>query len=127
MRQELEAWGAKTTTERPEADVFVVNTCTVTNQADADARRFISRLQREVPSAQIVVTGCSAALNPDAYLSMDGVSGVVEGHDPVAVASLVASNVPVQIEIRSSLARIDTEPIGGERLRMRRGAARGWL
>ena len=48
MRQELEAWGAKTTTERPEADVFVVNTCTVTNQADADARRFIRRLQREV-------------------------------------------------------------------------------
>ena len=56
MRQELEAWGAKTTTERPEADVFVVNTCTVTNQADADARRLIRRLQREVPSAQIVVS-----------------------------------------------------------------------
>ena len=28
MRQELEAWGAETTVERPEADVFVVNTCT---------------------------------------------------------------------------------------------------
>ena len=127
MRQELEAWGAETTTERPEADVFVVNTCTVTNQADADARRFIRRLQREVPSAQIVVSGCSAALNPDDYHSMDGVSGVVAGHDPIAVASVVTSNAPVQIELRSSLDRIDTEPIGGELLRARRGAARGWL
>jgi len=127
MRQELEAWGAETTTERPEADVFVVNTCTVTNQADADARRFIRRLQREVPSAQIVVSGCSAALNPDDYHSMDGVSGVVAGHDPIAVASVVTSNAPVQIEFRSSLDRIDTEPIGGELLRARRGAARGWL
>ena len=103
MRQELEAWGAETTTERPEADVFVVNTCTVTRQADADARRFIRRLQREVPSAQIVVSGCSAALNPDDYHSMDGVSGVVAGHDPIAVASVVTSNAPVQIELRSSL------------------------
>ena len=127
MRQELEAWGAETTTERPEADVFVVNTCTVTNQADADARRFIRRLQREVPSAQIVVSGCSAALNPDDYDSMDGVSGVVAGHDPIAVASVVTSNAPVQIELRSSLDRIDTEPVGGELLRARRGAARGWL
>ena len=127
MRQELEAWGAETTTERPEADVFVVNTCTVTNQADADARRFIRRLQREVPSARIVVSGCSAALNPDDYHSMDGVSGVVAGHDPVAVASVVTSNAPVQIELRSSLDRIDTEPVGGELLRARRGAARGWL
>ena len=58
---------------------------------------------------------------------MDGVSGVVEGHDPVAVASLVTSNAPVQIELRSSLDHIDTEPIGGELLRARRGAARGWL
>ena len=58
---------------------------------------------------------------------MDGVSGVVAGHDPIAVASVVTSNAPVQIELRSSLDRIDTEPVGGELLRARRGAARGWL
>jgi len=70
MRQELEAWGAETTTQRSGADVFVVNTCTVTNRADAEARRFIRRLHREAPSAQIVVAGCSAALNADDYRSM---------------------------------------------------------
>ncbi len=127
MRQELEAWGAETTTQRSGADVFVVNTCTVTNRADAEARRFIRRLHREAPSAQIVVAGCSAALNADDYRSMDGVLGVVEGHDPVTVASLVTSSAPIQIELRSSLDRIDSEPIGGELLRARRGAARGWL
>ena len=127
MRQELEAWGAETVKECSSADVVVVNTCTVTNQADADARRFIRRINREMPTAQIVVSGCSAALNADKYRCMDGVSGVVEGHDPVKVASSVRWTNPVQIEIRSSLDRIDSEPIGGELLRERRGASRGWL
>ena len=127
MRQEVEARGAETTTERSAAEVFVVNTCTVTNRADAEARRFIRRLHREAPSARIIVAGCSAALKADEYRSMDGVFDVVEGHDPVIVARSLTPNPPVQIELRSSLDRIDTEPIGGELLRGRRGAARGWL
>ena len=57
MRQEAEARGATTTSLRSEADVFVVNTCTVTNQADADARRLIRRLNRERPDARIVLAG----------------------------------------------------------------------
>ena len=62
MRQEIEARGASTTNVRDEAEIVVVNTCTVTNQADADARRFIRRVHRERPEARIVVAGCSAAL-----------------------------------------------------------------
>ena len=61
MRQELEARGGVTTSDHKHADVCVVNTCTVTNQADAQARRYLRRLRRESPNARIVVTGCSAA------------------------------------------------------------------
>lgn len=127
MRQEAEARGAPTTTERSDAGVFVVNTCTVTNQADAEARRFIRRLHREHPDASIVVAGCSAALKRADYEAMPGVSGVVPGHEPVPVAAAVLPSAPAQIEIRRSLDRIHTEPVGGELLRRRRGAARGWL
>jgi len=127
MRQEIEAGGAVTTDAASDADVFVVNTCTVTNQADADARRLIRRLHREHPEASIVVAGCSAALKQSAYEAMQGVSGVVAGHDPTAVAVATLPAAPTQIELRSPLDRIDTEPVGGELLRNRRGAARGWL
>ncbi|MGD2047310.1 MAG: MiaB/RimO family radical SAM methylthiotransferase [Gemmatimonadota bacterium] len=127
MRQEAEARGAPTTAERSNASVFVVNTCTVTNQADAEARRFIRRLHREHPEASIVVTGCSATLKQADYEAMPGVSGVVPGHEPVSVATTVLPSAPTQIEIKRSLDRIHTEPVGGELLRRRRGAARGWL
>jgi threonylcarbamoyladenosine tRNA methylthiotransferase MtaB len=127
MRQEMEARGGETVVRLSDADVYVVNTCTVTNQADADARRFIRRLVREKPEAQVVVAGCSAALRADEYRVMPGVNAVIEGHDPIAVAGALEPAAPVQIELRSSLDRMDTEPIGGELLRTRLGAARGWL
>ena len=80
MRQEGEARGVATVGSWAEADVCVVNTCTVTNQADAEARRFLRRLHRENPGARIVVAGCSAALKAEEYRRMDGVAAVVEGH-----------------------------------------------
>lgn len=127
MRQEIEARGAGTTDIRDDADVVVVNTCTVTNQADAEARRFIRRVRRENPDTRIVVAGCSAALLTSQYEAMDGVSAVVPGHDAVAVAEGVSSNDLVQLGLSRALDRIDSEPIGAELLRERRGATRGWL
>jgi threonylcarbamoyladenosine tRNA methylthiotransferase MtaB len=53
--------------ERPEdADLILLNTCTVTARADADARRLARRLRRLNPSARIVATGCYAEREPDA-------------------------------------------------------------
>jgi threonylcarbamoyladenosine tRNA methylthiotransferase MtaB len=127
MRQEAEARGAASVPSLAEADVCVVNTCTVTNQADADARRYIRRAVRENPDLKVVVAGCSGALHAPAYHAMEGVSGVVEGHDPVAVAGALGESAPVLLELRTPLDRIDTEPIGGELLRRRVGASRGWL
>lgn len=143
MRQEVEARGAETVDDREAADVCVVNTCTVTNKADAEARRFIRRARRENPRARIVVAGCSAALRASEYRSMKDVAGVVEGHDPVEVAA-AATGPPrgragravgaagpggelVRLELRGDLDRIESEPVGAELLRRRAGFTRGWL
>jgi len=133
MRQEAEGSGAVTVPGWREADVCVVNTCTVTNHADAEARRFVRRVHRENPSARLVVAGCSAALRPSDYAVLDGVEAVVPGTDAAAVVSAVRS-VPgawgerlVPLELRSALDRIDSEPVGAELLRERAGATRGWL
>lgn len=127
MREELEARGLGTTEISREAGICVVNTCTVTNRADADARRFIRRLRREQPEVSVVVVGCSSALKPRAYHGMDGVVGVVEGHDPVEVARAALAPPLVQLEMKRLLDRIHTEPVGGELLTRRAGGTRGWL
>lgn len=127
MRQEAEARGTSTTRDRADADVVVINTCTVTNQADADARRFVRRVHREQPRTEIVVAGCSAALREPEYRKMPGVRDVVAGHDPVQVARAMRPPALAQIELRAGLDRIDTEPIGGALLQRRNGATRGWL
>jgi len=143
MRQELEALGARSAREAQEAQLCVVNTCTVTSQADADARRFIRRVRRENPEVRVVVAGCSSALDPQTYREMDGVVAVVEGHDPMEVArvtllggegvgchpgqAIEKASPLVHLESRLSLEAMDREPVGGELLRRREGGTRGWL
>lgn len=128
MRQELELRGAGTAEDWSGADVCVVNTCTVTNQADADARRFLRKVQRESPGTRLVVAGCSAALRGTEYRAMPGVAGVVEGHDPAAVAHAALASPPlVQLGTRRGLDTLDVEPVAGELLTRREGATRGWL
>jgi threonylcarbamoyladenosine tRNA methylthiotransferase MtaB len=128
VRQELEARGAETSGSWGFADVCVVNTCTVTERADADARRFIRRVQRENPGIRVVVVGCSAALQGERYRHMQGVVGVVAGHDPVQVASAAAQGgTLIRLKTRRPPDSRDVEPTGGSLLRRRRGASRGWL
>ena len=129
MRQEIEARGGRKASPSGPADLLVVNTCTVTNQADAEARRYIRRVRRRDPGVSILVAGCSAALRGSEYASMPEVAGVVHGHDPVRVASAAARIRPalVQLGRRGALERIDQEPVGAEVLLRRDGGTRGWL
>ena len=111
-----------------DADVCVVNTCTVTNAADAGARRFIRRAARVNPGVRIVVAGCSAVLRAGDYRRMAEVDGVVEGHDPGAVRRAVLGDGGlVQLGARSPLDRGHLESVGATVLRRRAGATRGWL
>lgn len=60
-----------------DADVVVVNTCSVTAEADRQARAFIRRAHRNNPEAKIVVTGCYAQRAPEELAAMVGVTAVV--------------------------------------------------
>ena len=57
----------------PDADVFVVNTCSVTEHADKKCRNIIRRLHHLAPAARIIVTGCYAQLKPQEILAIEGV------------------------------------------------------
>jgi threonylcarbamoyladenosine tRNA methylthiotransferase MtaB len=60
-----------------EADVVVVNTCSVTEEADRDARVFLRKAKRLNPDARVVVTGCYAQRVPEEVAALPGVSAVV--------------------------------------------------
>jgi threonylcarbamoyladenosine tRNA methylthiotransferase MtaB len=71
------------------ADVVIVNTCSVTAEADRAARAFIRRAHRANPAARIVVTGCYAQRAPQELAGLDGVAAVV-GNSHKAFAPRIA-------------------------------------
>ena len=133
MRQLLEARGGVRASSLEDADLCVINTCTVTNRADAGARRYIRRAARRNPEARVVVAGCSAALRAPEYRAMREVAGVVEGHDPADVLAAASRGLGpmraglVQLGSTAPLDRAHLEAVGATVLRRRAGATRGWL
>src|ERR1700691_121318 len=77
IRRQLLAEGLAITSEHTSAGVIVLNTCTVTAAADAQARDAIRKIRRINPSARIVVTGCYAQRAPEELAALEGVDWVV--------------------------------------------------
>lgn len=87
---------------REEADVYVVNTCSVTSRADATARKAIRRLHQERPDAQIVVTGCYAQRAPAELAELPGVALVSGAADRERIASTVQEIEPGSVRVQVS-------------------------
>jgi threonylcarbamoyladenosine tRNA methylthiotransferase MtaB len=77
LERQLAAQGLSQAGSAREADLVVLNTCTVTAAADQDARASIRRIHRENPSAKIMVTGCYAQRAPQEIAALPGVTWVV--------------------------------------------------
>ena len=84
-----EEGGCETAGPGEAADVYVVNTCSVTARADATARKAIRRINTEHPAAKIVVTGCYAQRAPEELATLPGVALVVGAADRARVAELI--------------------------------------
>lgn len=68
-----------------QADVCVVNTCSVTDIADRKSRQAINRLNRQHPNAIMVVTGCYAQLKPEEIAKLEGVNLVLGANEKFSV------------------------------------------
>ena len=68
-----------------DADLLVVNTCTVTEQADVECRKVVRKGLRGAPNARVIVTGCYAQLQPEEVASIDGVTAVVGTADKLRI------------------------------------------
>lgn len=75
--RQLSDLGVSAAQKGEQADICIVNTCTVTEVADKKCRQAIRKLVRENPNAYVVVTGCYAQLSPDAVAKIPGVDVVL--------------------------------------------------
>jgi threonylcarbamoyladenosine tRNA methylthiotransferase MtaB len=91
LRSDLLANGLALVEEHARADVVVLNTCTVTAAADAQAREAVRKIHRANPDARIVVTGCYAQRAPEEIAQIDGVSFVVGNSHQTKIAGLFVS------------------------------------
>ena len=109
-RQFLERGLDRAKTSR-DAEIVVLNTCTVTAGADKDARASIRRLQRENPGCRILVTGCYAQRAPEELAALPGVKWVV-GNSHKHEAVKIATSAP------SSAGFVSLAQLSGERQRI---------
>ncbi len=79
MRAHAQAQGLK--------NAIIVNTCSVTNEAERQARQAIRKARKEHPHSLIIVTGCSVQQNPDLYAQMPEVDRVLGNHEKMQAES----------------------------------------
>ena len=80
------------TTSGP-ADLVIINTCTVTSEADRDARQAVRHAHRENPDAEILVTGCYAQRRPAELADLPGVKWVVGNSHKTEIGKIVTADL----------------------------------
>ena len=99
----LAAEGLKAVPWSKGADIFLVNTCTVTEHSDKKSRNIIRKLHRISPDAKIYVTGCYAQLKKSEIEAIDGVTAVFGAEEKSSVVPRIISDISgVQSERSSS-------------------------
>ena len=81
---EKEGFEKKNFTDK--ADVYVINTCSVTDNADKECRMLVRRIQKRAPESMVVITGCYAQLKPAEIASIDGVDLVLGAAEKFNIA-----------------------------------------
>ena len=90
MREEMGRLGFQEVPFAQAADVYIINTCTVTGKSDYQSRQLIRRAHRLNPDAVVIATGCYAEVFPHAVSAVEGVSAVLGNQAKREVASLAS-------------------------------------
>ena len=104
VAQQLKAAGVETVRKGEMADICVVNTCSVTEVADAKCRQAIGRMVRHHAGALVVVTGCYAQLKPDVVASLEGVDLVLGTEQKGEIVERIAERLAMMPEQRALVA-----------------------
>ena len=95
--------GVRVLGDRARADLYLVNTCTVTATADAKSRQAVRRARRLNPDARIVVAGCSVGVDPGAFAAVDPAAHLVN--------RCAGDSLLVELETLAGLPERPTRPL----------------
>lgn len=90
IKSELIAKGFKNTEKN--ADICVVNTCTVTRQADRKSKKLIKKLKKENPGAFMIATGCMVETNKNDLEELQIIDRFVDNHEKLGISNLFRNN-----------------------------------
>jgi threonylcarbamoyladenosine tRNA methylthiotransferase MtaB len=90
IARSFEEEGYTKTDFNQEADVYVINTCSVTENADKECKQLIRRVKKQNPLSTVVITGCYAQLKPERIATISGVDLVIGASEKFNVAKHVA-------------------------------------
>ncbi len=93
IRAEFKRRGYDLVSEDDYANIYVINTCTVTNLADRKSRQFIRRAKRMNPDSIVVVTGCYAQVKPEEVAKIEGVDLVLGTGEKASLVDYVEGRV----------------------------------
>ena len=111
IEAQFRAQGMERAVAPEDAELVVLNTCTVTASADQDARAAIRRIHRENPGCKIVVTGCYAQRAPEEIAALPGVTQVIGNSHKHKLAELAVSPqsfVPLA-QLRTGIRELGTD------------------
>jgi threonylcarbamoyladenosine tRNA methylthiotransferase MtaB len=109
IREQFLRYGFQEIQNGQKADVYVINTCTVTRTADDKSRYYIRYAWHQNPKAKIMVTGCYAELDSDVISKISGVTHIVKNQDKGRIVELLNESILRQAQ--------DTSPKDTERNR----------
>lgn len=101
MREILLKAGFKECISREMADIYIINTCTVTDKTDKESRHWIAFFHKTNPKAKVVVTGCYAEQNWEDIAFLPGISHIIKNQDKNMIAEVLKEGPqPKDVEVQ---------------------------
>ena len=91
IMEELSKKGVIITSFEDIADIYIINTCSVTGESERKSRQFIRKCIKKNPDATVIVTGCFSQINKDAAESIEGVDLVIGNNEKSRIADIALS------------------------------------
>ena len=115
LQEKFKASGHIIVSETMPADVYIINTCTVTGLADRKSRQFIRRLRKLNPDCILAVIGCYAQMQPDEIAAMEGVNIIAGTNEKAGLVEIVENyriNKGIDVHRQAYEALTEFEEIG---------------
>lgn len=106
MRELLVNSGFKECLSKETADVYIINTCTVTHKADTESRYWAMIFHKTNPKAKIVITGCCAEKDAGAFSFLPGISNIIKNKDKARIAEILTGMATTQLTAPNPFLKI---------------------